>query len=113
MELQAQEEGLRSKLALQIRRIDKEIDEDNQWEVFETAFDEVHEDFLNRLKKQFPNLTPREMRLCAYLRMNVSTKEISSLMNISVRGVEISRYRLRKKLGIDRDTNLTSFILEL
>ncbi len=113
MELQAQEEGLRSKLALQIRKIDKEIDDDNQWEVFETAFDEVHEDFLKRLKKQFPNLTPREMRLCAYLKMNISTKEISSLMNISVRGVEISRYRLRKKLGIGRDTNLASFILEL
>ncbi len=113
MELQAHDETIKTKLALQIRRIDKEIDNEKQWEVFETAFDEVHEDFLKRVKERFPSLTPREMRLCAYLKMNISTKEISTLMNISIRGVEISRYRLRKKLGIGRDINLTSFILEL
>lgn len=113
MEIQSRDESLKTRLAMQIRRIDKEIDDEKQWEVFETAFDEVHEDFLVRLKERFPDLTPREMRLCAYLKMNISTKEISTLMNISVRGVEISRYRLRKKLGIGRETNLTLFILGL
>jgi ligand-binding sensor domain-containing protein/DNA-binding CsgD family transcriptional regulator len=107
------DEVVRQRLNQQIRRIDKEIDNENQWAVFETAFDEVHEDFLERIKEKFPLLTPREMRLCAYLKMNISSKEISSLMNISIRGVEISRYRLRKKMGIERDTNLTKFILEL
>jgi len=103
----------KSKIAKLVRSIDKEFDNKKQWELFEIAFDEVHEDFLKRLKEIHPSLTPSEMRLCAYLRMNISTKEIAPLMNISVRGVEISRYRLRKKLNLDRDSNLTKFIIEL
>ncbi len=110
---QTKDETVKIKFSQLLRRIDKEIDNENQWRVFESAFDEVHEDFLKRLKDRFPELTPKEMRLCAYLRMNISSKEIATLMNISIRGVEISRYRLRKKLNIDRDMNLTKFILEL
>ena len=94
-----------------VRGINKEIDNEKQWNVFETHFESVHEEFLKRIKTAYPNLTPRELKLCAYLRMNISSKEISVLMNISTRGVEISRYRLRKKLGIARETNLTDFIL--
>lgn len=93
------------------KKINRNIDSDRQWEVFETHFENVHEEFLKRLKENYPDLTPRELKLCAYLRLNISSKEIAALMNISVRGVEISRYRLRKKLGIDHDTNLTEFIL--
>ncbi len=106
-------QDVKNRIAKLIRSIDKEFDNKKQWELFETAFDEVHEDFLNRLKQNFPNLTPNEIRLSAYLRMNISTKEIASLMNISVRGVEISRYRLRKKMGISREINLTKYIMEL
>lgn len=94
-----------------VRGINKEIDNEKQWKVFETHFENVHEEFLTRIKSKFPDLTPRELKLCAYLRMNISSKEISVLMNISTRGVEISRYRLRKRLGITRETNLTEFIL--
>ncbi len=107
------DESLRGKISSVIVKIEKDVDHNKQWEVFETAFDEVHEDFLNRLKSRFPTLTPKELRLCAYLRMNISTKEIAPLMNISIRGVEICRYRVRKKLKIDRDTNLTSLIIDL
>jgi ligand-binding sensor domain-containing protein/DNA-binding CsgD family transcriptional regulator len=107
------DESLKDKISSLITKIDKDIDHKKQWEVFETAFDEVHEDFLNRLKTLYTNLTPKELRLCAYLRMNISTKEIAPLMNISVRGVEICRYRVRKKLNIDRDQNLTSLIMNL
>jgi ligand-binding sensor domain-containing protein/DNA-binding CsgD family transcriptional regulator len=99
------------KISSLIVKIDKDLDHNKQWEVFESAFDEVHEDFLNRLKSSYPNLTPKELRLCAYLRLNISSKEIAPLMNISVRGVEICRYRVRKKLDIERDTNMTSFII--
>lgn len=106
-------EGIHDKISSLITKIDKDIDHKKQWEVFETAFDEVHEDFLNRLKTQHPSLTPKELKLCAYLRLNISTKEIAPLMNISVRGVEICRYRVRKKLNIDRDQNLTSMIIDL
>ena len=107
------DESLKEKISSLIGKIDKDIDTNKQWEVFETAFDEVHEDFLTRLKSRYPTLTPNELRLCAYLRMNISTKEIAPLMNISIRGVEICRYRVRKKLNIDRDTNLTSLIIDL
>ena len=105
--------SLKDKITTLITKIDKDIDHKKQWEVFETAFDEVHEDFISRLKSKFPNLTPKELKLCAYLRMNISTKEIAPLMNISVRGVEICRYRVRKKLDIDRDQNLTRMIIDL
>jgi ligand-binding sensor domain-containing protein/DNA-binding CsgD family transcriptional regulator len=103
--------SLNDKISSLIAKIDRDIDHNKQWEVFESAFDEVHEDFLNRIKNSYPNLTPKELRLCAYLRLNISSKEIAPLMNISVRGVEICRYRVRKKLEIDRDTNMTSFII--
>lgn len=102
---------LNDKISSLILKIDRDIDHNKQWEVFESAFDEVHEDFLNRIKAAYPNLTPKELRLCAYLRLNISSKEIAPLMNISVRGVEICRYRVRKKLEIERDTNMTSFII--
>ncbi len=94
-----------------IRKINRSIDTDKQWEVFESHFENVHEEFLTRLKENYPELSPRELKLCAYLRLNISSKEIANLMNISVRGVEISRYRLRKKLALDHDTNLTEFIM--
>lgn len=94
-----------------IRKVNREIDTENQWEVFESHFESVHEEFLKRLKSAFPDLTPREMKLCAYLRLNISSKEIATLMNISTRGVEISRYRLRKKLKLSHNTNLTEFIM--
>lgn len=101
----------------QIRRIVKIINEDirldNNWEQFERHFDQVHVDFLKRLRAQFPNLTANDHKLCAYLRMTLSTKEIATIMNISVRGVEISRYRLRKKLGMNSEDNLSDFIQSL
>jgi ligand-binding sensor domain-containing protein/DNA-binding CsgD family transcriptional regulator len=100
-------------ISLILSKINREVDSNRQREVFETAFDEVHEDFLNRLKARYPTLTPSELRMCAFLKMNISTKEISPLMNISVRGVEICRYRIRKKMGISRDTNLTSLLLNI
>ncbi|MGQ8337387.1 triple tyrosine motif-containing protein [Sunxiuqinia sp. A32] len=107
---QVSDSSLKSKISLIINRIDKEFDDKKQKELFETYFDEVHEDFFKRLSEKFPSLTPREQKLCAYIKMNISTKEIATLQNISVRGIEISRYRLRKKLNIDRDTNLGTFI---
>jgi len=107
------EEPAGEKVNVIIARINKEVDSNKQREVFEKAFDEVHEEFLDRLKSKYPALTPTELRLCAFLKMNISTKEIAPLMNISVRGVEICRYRVRKKLGIDRITNLTGLLINL
>lgn len=95
-----------------VREIDTTLRLQEDWEQFEYHFDQVHGDFLNRLREQFHDLTPNEQKLCALLRLNLSTKEISNLMSISLRGVEIARYRLRKKLGLDMGQNLTKFILE-
>ena len=94
-----------------IKNIEKNKTKDNDWEHFEFHFDRVHGDFSKRLIIEYPNLSPQERRMSAYLRMNLSSKEIANLLNISVRGVEISRYRLRKKLGIEREVNLSEFIL--
>lgn len=94
-----------------IKTIEKNIAEDHEWEQFEIHFDQVHGDFMSRFKKEYSNLSPQEIKLSAYLRMNLSTKEIAYLMNISIRGVEIARYRLRKKLNLERVNNLQEHIL--
>ncbi len=93
------------------REIETNISDDADWEHFQFHFDRVHGDFTARLKASFTTLSPQETKLSAYLRMNLSSKEIAQLLNISVRGVEISRYRLRKKLQLDRNQNLQEFIL--
>lgn len=86
---------------------------DNDWEQFAKYFDQVHGEFLKRLRKQYDQLTPKDHRLCAYLRMNLTTKEIAPLMNISVRSVEVARYRLRKKLSLSSDVNLVDFMMSI
>ena len=97
-------------------RIEREIDTtlklQEDWKQFEHHFDQVHGDFLTRLREGFTDLSPNDQKLCAFLRLNLNTKEIANLMNISLRGVEVARYRLRKKLGLEKGTNLSKFILE-
>lgn len=101
----------------QLRRLQKIIDEgmndERDWNLFETSFNETHENFFKKLKSDHPDLVPNDLKLCAYLRMNMSSKEMASLLNISVRGVEIRRYRLRKKLNLAHDKNLNEFLIEL
>ena len=80
-----------------IKVIDKNITQNDDWELFKEAFNNADRKFLKKLKKAHPNLSPNDVRLCAYLRLNLSSKEIAPLFNISVRSVEIKRYRLRKK----------------
>jgi len=101
---------------LQLKKVLKSVDEDikfeNNWEQFELHFNQIHQDLLKRLADNFPQLTHRDIKLCAYLRLNLSTKEIASLLNLSLRGIEASRYRLRKKMNLDTEANLTDFILK-
>jgi DNA-binding CsgD family transcriptional regulator len=105
-----EDQNLKTKMISLKKKIQREIDEKQQNKVFETYFDEVHNEFFNRMKDKYPDLSPKELRLCAYIRMNISTKEIASLLNISYRGVEINRYRLRKKLDLPRDIILPTFL---
>lgn len=94
-----------------IRRIDEHLEADHDWEIFEASFNQVHDDFFKRLMQEYPDLTPGDLRLAAYLKMNLSSKEIAPLLNISIRGVENKRYRLRKKTGLPEDANLTEFMM--
>jgi len=96
-----------------IKTIEKDMLHEEDWDKFEYHFDQVHEDFMKKLRINYPGLTPKDLKLCAYLRMNLSTKEIAPLLNISVRGVEVHRYRLRKKMDLDRNSNLTDFLLSV
>jgi DNA-binding CsgD family transcriptional regulator len=96
-----------------IKNIDKDTLIDKDWEKFELYFNNIHTSFTQSLKEKFPNLSANDIKMCAYLRMNLSTKEIASILNISARGVEISRYRLRKKMDLENATNLTDFLLRL
>lgn len=95
-----------------IRLIDRHLTDEEDWKMFETNFNQVHEVFFKKLKTEFDDLTPGDMRLAAYLRMNLSSKEIAPLLNISLRGVENKRYRLRRKLGMDGDKNLVDFLMQ-
>lgn len=90
--------------------IDKHLSNDD-WETFESNFDRAHQNFFNRLKEQFPDLTPGDIKLCAYLKMNLSSKEIAHLLNISIRSVEVHRYRIRKKLYLNPVDNLVEFLM--
>lgn len=90
---------------------DERLEDD--WESFAQNFDSVHNEFITKLKMKFPQLTPSDLKLCAYLKLNLTSKEIAPLLNISVRGVEISRYRLRKKLELENDVNLNEFMMRI
>jgi len=96
-----------------LRKIDFHLSSKDEWKVFETNFEQAHEAFMKNLKEEYPELTPGDMRLCAFLRMNLSSKEIAPLMGISVRGVENHRYRLRQKMKLDHNENLIETILKV
>ena len=102
-----------AELKKMIKSLNEDDNIDKEWENFTKHFDRVHSDFVVKLKEKHPAISGNELKLCAYLRMNLSTKEVAQLMNISVRGVEISRYRLRKKLGIASETNLFSYLINI
>jgi ligand-binding sensor domain-containing protein/DNA-binding CsgD family transcriptional regulator len=95
-----------------IRLIDRHLSDEEDWQMFETNFNQVHEVFFKKLKQTYPDLTPGDLRLAAYLRMNLSSKEIAPLLNISLRGVENKRYRLRRKIELDNEENLTDFLMQ-
>jgi DNA-binding CsgD family transcriptional regulator len=86
---------------------------DDDWTRFALYFDQVHNNFLSHLKTKYPQLSPTDLKLCAYLRLNLSSKEIAQLLNISLKGVEVSRYRLRKKLNLATEVNLHDFLIEV
>jgi len=93
-----------------IRKIERELENEDYWAAFNLYFDKVDKDFVKSILDRHPNLTQNDIRTCAMIRINLSTKEIASIMNISVRGVEKSRYRLKKRLELEQDQSLTNYI---
>ncbi|MFV8466947.1 LuxR C-terminal-related transcriptional regulator [Flavobacterium sp. LB1P62] len=96
------------KKAIKINAVNK-----HEWETFETNLNQIHNEFIISLSKKFPILTSKDIKLCIYLKMNLSSKEIAPMMNISFRGVELHRYRLRKKLNLTQEENLSKFLLTI
>lgn len=92
--------------------IDSNLNDTKDWSFFEQAFNNADKDFLEKIKKSHPDLTPNDLRFCAYLRLNLSSKEIAPLLNISTKSVETKRYRLRKKLGLEHNSGLVNYILK-
>jgi ligand-binding sensor domain-containing protein/DNA-binding CsgD family transcriptional regulator len=90
--------------------IKSNIEHDNNWKKFEENFDLVYENYLKRLTETYPNLTVTDKKICAYLKMGLSSKDIAPLLNMSYRSVEMSRYRLRKKMNLDRNVSLSDFL---
>ncbi|WP_235924314.1 helix-turn-helix and ligand-binding sensor domain-containing protein [Flavobacterium lotistagni] len=106
------DDGNRSIKSL-INTINKNISEEDNWNIFKEAFDSTDKDFLKKMKALHSSLTPNDLRLCAYLRLNLSSKEIAPLLYISVRSVEIKRYRLRKKMNLPHEMGLVEYILSI
>ncbi len=94
-----------------IFELDRSVTQDT-WEEFEVRFQEVHVDFYSSLSKQYPELTPNELRLCAFLRLNMTSKEISDITLQSNDSIKTARYRLRKKLDISRENNLVTYLAQ-
>ncbi|MDT0643086.1 histidine kinase [Zunongwangia sp. F363] len=118
MDIQGELNKDRDKFSNQFRlkhlmnKINTAIKNKDEWQVFETNFNELHEDFFKDLLVKYPKLTNKDLKLCSYLKMNLTSKEIAPLMGISVRGVEVHRYRLRKKMDLDKEENLTNFLIK-
>jgi DNA-binding CsgD family transcriptional regulator len=93
--------------------IDSNIASDDALKRFEEQFDLVHNNFTKKLKEHHPDLTVSELKMCIYVKMDLSSKEIAPLLNLSVRGVETLRYRLRKKLKLDREDSLREYLDKL
>ncbi len=93
--------------------LNRNMDIEEDWKMFLIQFEQKHTGFFRHLKEKYTDLTPNDLKLCACLKLNLSSKDIASLLNISLRGVENSRYRLRKKLHISPEQNLNEFFLNL
>jgi DNA-binding CsgD family transcriptional regulator len=100
-------------LILVRNKIESNIQGDEVLKKIEDQFDVVHNNFMKRLREKHPDLSNNERMMCAYLKMNLSTKEIAPLLNISIRGVETIRYRLRKKFELEREDSLIEYLNSL
>lgn len=95
-----------------IDMIDNATSKGKEWDLFLSNFDLIHQHFFRNLRQRFPELTPNDLKLCALLRLNMSTKDMADMLNIGVRAVETARYRLRKKMELDSNVDLVQFLID-
>jgi AraC family chitin signaling transcriptional activator len=93
-----------------VRRVNQELENQDYWSEFNLYFNQVDQNFIDKIIKRHPALTKNDLRMCSLLRLNLDTKEIASLLNTSVRAVEQSRYRLKKRLAIPQERDLLKYI---
>lgn len=108
-----EQEKQRRELRKLIRAIDSELDQDDYWEQFQLSFNQMHQDFVHELHHRHPQISGNDLRLCCFVRMGFSNIEIASILNITVNGVEQSKYRLKKKLELEKDASLNQYIWNL
>lgn len=96
-----------------LHEIDENLRGDNDWQRFEQEFERIHQGFIQALSRRYPRLTPAELKICALLKINLSNKEITDLLSISLRNVESHRYAIRKKLGLSSEMNLSTYMSSL
>lgn len=106
-------ESARKRIVSLQSKLTRSIEQGIDWNKFEENFDMVHDQFVKKLIKLYPQLNKNEQKLCVYIHMGLYTKEIAPLMNLSTRGVEMLRYRMRKKIGLDRADSLEIFLQKL
>lgn len=105
------DKDVQRKLKLITKEIEDDLESENKWDRFESKFDIIHDNFLKRFTEKYPKITHKDLKMCAFIRMNISNKEIANLLNITLRSVESSRYRIRKKMELDSEVNLNDFII--
>lgn len=104
------QEGKHPELRRLIRAIDSELNQEDYWEQFQQAFDQMHQEFVHELQRRHPHISDHDYRLCYFIRMGFSNAEIASILNITVNGVEQSKYRLKKKMDLDKNASLNEYI---
>ena len=103
----------RKNMELVLKLINENIAGEDSWEVFQQNFDLIHQRFFRTLRERYPNLTATDLRFCAFLRLNLSTKDIAQMTNLTIRGVEAARYRIRKRMEVPDGVSLVDFLIEL
>lgn len=96
-----------------IKILNKKLTNNNDWERFQEVFNNADSDFLKKIKALHPSLTAHDLRICTFLRLNLSSKEIAALLNISPKSIEIKRFRLRKKMNLHHEESLVAYILSI
>lgn len=106
-------ESVKEGIAKIIEKIDEDLDDEKDWKYIEPQLDKLYDNFITRLREKHPDLNLSEIKIAAYVRMNLGSKEISEFMHKTIRAVENDRYRLRKKLGLDSNDSLQQYLSNL